>query len=106
MNQEREVTVCVCVDVVSTVEEFTKTHLTPRWDLSYDRRLKPATIPTDTPPTSFDWRQHNVVTHVKNQVNMDVNVEIFWSCLAVVLMSTVYLCRDCCVASNCEIVSV
>ena len=74
MNQERDQ--CVCVDVVSTVEEFSKTHLTPRWDLSYDRRLKPATIPTDTPPTAFDWRQHDVVTHVKNQVNMDVNVEI------------------------------
>ena len=50
------------------VEEFSQTHLTPRWDLSYDERLKPARIPADAPADSFDWRDHGVVTPVKNQV--------------------------------------
>lgn len=50
-----------------TVEEFSQTHMTPRWDSSYDDRLKPAKIPTDTPADSFDWRKHGAVTPVKNQ---------------------------------------
>jgi len=50
------------------VEEFRKTHLTPSWDLSYDDRLKPGNIPTDVPADTFDWRDHGVVTPVKNQV--------------------------------------
>ena len=55
------------------VEEFSQTHMTPRWDSSYDDRLKPAKIPTDTPADSFDWRKHGAVTPVKNQVWIKVD---------------------------------
>ncbi len=49
-------------------EEFRKTHMTPVWDLSYDPSLKPAEIPSEPAPPSFDWRDHGAVTEVKNQV--------------------------------------
>ena len=51
-----------------TAEEFQKVYLPRRWDTSYDDRLKQAEIPRDAPPTEFDWRQHEAVTEVKNQV--------------------------------------
>jgi cathepsin F len=50
-----------------TPEEFRSKYLTKRWDMSYDESLKPATIPSDTPPDEFDWRDHDAVTPVKNQ---------------------------------------
>jgi len=54
------------------VEEFTKIHLPRAWDLSFDERLKPATIPSVTPAATFDWRVHGAVTSVKNQVRMEI----------------------------------
>jgi len=56
------------------VEEFGRTFLPRRWDLSFDERLKPATIPTDTPAATFDWRDHGAVTPVKNQVRTEICV--------------------------------
>ena len=38
------------------------------WDTSYDPSLEPAEIPEDPAPASFDWRDHNAVSEVKNQV--------------------------------------
>lgn len=52
----------------SLASEFRKQYLTPYWDQSEDRRLIPAEIPKVTLPTDYDWRQYNVVTSVKNQV--------------------------------------
>jgi len=43
-------------------------YLPRRWDTSSDDRLKPAKIPKDTPAVEYDWRQHDAVTDVKNQV--------------------------------------
>lgn len=71
-------------------EEFRKTHLTRRWDLSYDERLKPARIPIDTPANSFDWRDHGAVTPVKNQVWVELNV-LVWT---VVRFYAVLLCSQ------------
>jgi len=68
------------LDVVlayDSVEEFSKTLLPRRWDLSFDERLKPATIPTDTPAATFDWRSHGVVTPVKNQVTIQIFLCLF-----------------------------
>jgi len=76
--------VCKYVELACYVaEEFRKTHLTPSWDLSYDDRLKPANIPTDAPADTFDWRDHGVVTPVKNQV---------WVYYYEQLLFLVYLC--------------
>jgi cathepsin F len=50
-----------------TEEEFRTNYLSPVWDTSYNSFLKPAKIPTESPPDSFDWRDHDAVTPVKNQ---------------------------------------
>lgn len=50
-------------------DEFRKQYLTPVWDLNTPHPwIKKATIPTGPIPDSFDWRDHNAVTPVKNQV--------------------------------------
>ncbi|CAH1791819.1 unnamed protein product, partial [Owenia fusiformis] len=48
-------------------DEFRKTHLTPKWDLSENHNLAKAEIPNVEAPDAFDWREHNAVTEVKNQ---------------------------------------
>jgi hypothetical protein len=55
----------------TAAEEFQKIYLPRRWDMSYDANLKQAEIPEDTPADAFDWRDHNAVTEVKNQVCAD-----------------------------------
>jgi cathepsin F len=50
-----------------TQEEFQKTYLPRRWDTQYDDRMKPAEIPRESAPDTYDWRQHTAVTSVKNQ---------------------------------------
>jgi len=63
--------------MMNVVEEFGKIFLPRRWDLSFDERLKPATIPTDTPAATFDWRDHGAVTPVKNQVTVETLLSNF-----------------------------
>lgn len=48
-------------------EEFRRYYLNPKWDLSHRANLQVAEIPREDPPASFDWRDHNAVTPVKNQ---------------------------------------
>lgn len=50
-------------------DEFRKFYLTPKWDLKHNDFLTEAKIPLDDAPNAFDWRDHNAVTPVKNQVN-------------------------------------
>jgi len=93
-------TVCNTYQIVSNcsklacyaAEEFRKSFLTPRWDLSYDERLKPATIPTVTPPDSFDWREHGAVTPVKNQVSLELSVLMWTAVVLFRFLLTVHLC--------------
>jgi hypothetical protein len=54
--------------ILTAAEEFQKVYLPRRWDTSYDKNLERAEIPKDTPADAFDWREHNAVTEVKNQV--------------------------------------
>lgn len=49
-----------------TPEEF-QAYVSKTWDKNAFKNLKPAVIPNVEPPKEFDWRQHNVVTPVKNQ---------------------------------------
>lgn len=51
-----------------TNEEFQKLYLAPKIDTT-KLNLKGRTFPTNLKlPVTVDWRQHNAVTHVKNQV--------------------------------------
>ena len=55
-----------------TEMEFRKTYLTPVWKTNQRGFLRPAppANPNNDPiPDSFDWRDHNAVTPVKNQVD-------------------------------------
>jgi hypothetical protein len=57
-----------------TAKEFKKYHLglNPKLKVSNSIPLKEAKIPDVQLPTEFDWRGHNVVTEVKNQVTFSL----------------------------------
>ena len=50
-------------------DEFRTNYLTPRWDVSVAETMNKAIIPDSSDvPEKWDWREHNAVTEVKNQV--------------------------------------
>jgi len=51
-----------------THEEFKKGYLAPKFDATKVKRKNVKAFPTGLKlPTTVDWRQHNAVTHIKNQ---------------------------------------